>query len=403
MKNGAHLRKTALLRSTRIDRYSTLMNTPALLTPLELSGGRTLRNRIVMPPLVIWKAREEALVTEEHLRHYRRTVPGCGLVVVEATTVSPEGRLAETQLGLFDERQVPGMCRLADAIRETGALPGIQLHHAGGRTDRKKTWGATPLAPSAIPDNEEVRELREDEILRIIGDFTRAARRAVEAGFELLELHGAHGYLGSQFLSPRTNRREDRWGGSLENRTRFLQEVIRAVRGEVGEGALLSCRLGIAEAPGPGNPHLRAEEGVAAARLLAATGLDMIHVSRGEGMPEPIEAEPEQGVEGALPPFHPDPVLQLARPVREALAIPVIGVSGIVTPEDAEEALARGYCDLVAIGRGMLADPDWARKATEGRPEEIERCVHCIPRCFHFKEPEKCPARRKLGIGPPGV
>ncbi|TVR67509.1 MAG: NADH:flavin oxidoreductase/NADH oxidase [Spirochaetaceae bacterium] len=380
------------------------MDTPTLLSPLDLPGGGALKNRIVMPPLVIWKAGEAALVTEDHLRHYRQTVPGCGLVMVEATAVSPEGRLAATQLGLFEDRQIPGLRRLADTIREAGALPGIQLHHAGGRTDMIKTWGATPLAPSVIPGNEEVRELTESQILRIIDDFATAARRALEAGYELLELHGAHGYLGSQFLSPRTNRRGDRWGGSLENRSRFLHEVIRAVRGVAGNRALVSCRLGVAEAPpaeatpdSPRPPHLQVTEGVDAARRLAAAGLDMIHVSHAGGMSAPSEPEgdPER--------FRPDPVLQLARPVREAVTVPVIGVSGIVTAEDAEEALTRGYCNLVAIGRGMLADPQWARKVTEGRPEEIERCIHCKPRCFHFKEPEKCPARRKLGIGPPGA
>jgi len=375
------------------------MQHPTLLTPLGLPGKRTLRNRIVMPPLVIWRADESAEVTETHLRHYQQTAPGCGLVVLEATTVSPEGRLAATQLGIFHDRHVPGLRKLADAIRTTGALPGIQIHHAGGKTDLKKTWGAPPLAPSPIPGKDDVQELSDEDILRIISDFSSAAKRALAAGFELLEIHGAHGYLGSQFLSPRTNRRTDRWGGSLENRLRFLTETVAAVRAATGDRALVSCRLGVAEAPPreggatPG-PALSPEEGVRAAAMLASAGLDMIHVSHGGSTPAPIESTDE---------FSPDPVLQLARPVKESVQVPVIGVSGIVTPTDGDAALSRGYCDLVAVGRGMLADPQWARKATEGRPGEIERCVRCKPRCFHFGEPEKCPARKRLGIGPPGA
>lgn len=390
------------------------MHYPTLLTPLELPGDRHLKNRIVMPPLVIWQADETAEVTDTHLRHYRQTVPGCGLAVVEATTVGPEGRLAATQLGIFHDRHVPGLRLLADTIRAAGALPGIQIHHAGGRTDRGKTWGAVPLAPSPIPGKDDVRELSDDDILRIIEDFSSAARRALDAGFELLEIHGAHGYLGSQFLSPRTNRRTDRWGGSLENRLRFLTETVAAVRAVTGDRALISCRLGVAEAPPrEGEVALGPDEGVRAAALLAAEGLDMIHVSHGGSAPAPIEGsgednhqeehrEREHREREHRESFSPDPVLQLSRPVRGAVTIPVIGVSGIVTPSDGEAALNNGYCDLIAVGRGMLADPQWALKATEGRPGDIERCVRCKPRCFHFGEPEKCPARKRLGIGTPG-
>ncbi len=387
------------------------MNTPTLLSPLELSGGRTLKNRIVMPPLVIWKADESAEVNDAHVNHYRDTAPGCGLVVLEATTVSPEGRLASTQLGIFEDRQIPGLRQLAGTIRNAGALPGIQLHHAGGRTDTVKTWGAVPLAPSPVPEKPEIRELADDDIRRIIADFAAAAERAVEAGFELLEIHGAHGYLGSQFLSPRTNRRTDRWGGSLENRRRFLMEVTRAVCEAAGDRALVSCRLGIAEGPprgggskGDPEPGLTVEEGVETARALVAAGLHVIHVSHAGSIPTPIEPPPTDPTStDPVQSFIPDPVLQLSRPVKAAVSVPVIGVSGIVTATDAEQALAAGYGDLIAVGRGMLADPGWARKVTGGNGEEIERCVQCRPRCFHFTDPDKCPARKRLGIGPPQV
>lgn len=375
-----------------------------------------------MPPLVIWRAGKEAEVTAAHLKHYSDTAPGCGLVVVEATAVSPEGRLAASQLGLFEDRHIPGMQQLAAAIRACGALPGIQLHHAGAKTDIKKTWGETPLTPSPVPGNGEVRELTEDDILRIIEDFAAAARRAVEAGFDLLEIHGAHGYLGSQFLSPRTNRRTDRWGGSLENRAGFLREVVLRIREAVGESAVLSCRLGLAEGPpakdavgAAAGPGLTVAEGIRTAQILVEAGLRIVHVSHAGGRPEPLErhdtakddsvkdeSTTDTGT-AADSSFVPDAVLQLARPVREALSVPVIGVGGVITAENAEAALARGYCDLVAVGRAMLADPAWACKITEGVPETIELCRRCEPRCHHFREPEKCPTRKRLGIGPPGL
>lgn len=370
------------------------MNYPTLLSSIPLPGDRILKNRIVMPPLVIWKAGEAAEVTDAHLAHYRQTAPGSGLVVVEATAVSPEGRLAATQLGLFADRHIAGMRKLAETIRSAGALPGVQLHHAGARTDTKKTWGATPIDPVSVT---------EIEIERIIADFGAAARRATEAGFELLEIHGAHGYLGSQFLSPRSNRRTDRWAGSLENRLRFLTEIIRLIRTSLGDRVLVSCRLGIAEGAAPdgavgaaAGPGLTVAEGVQAALALTDAGLDLIHVSHAGSTPEPIEL-PGAGS------FTPDPVLQLAKPVRRVLSIPVIGVGGIITPEDAEAALTGAYCDLIAAGRAMLADPAWSRKTTGGNASRIERCVQCRPRCHHFREPEKCPARRRLGIGPPGA
>ena len=376
-----------------------------LLSPLDLASGITLRNRIVMPPLVIWRADESAEVNDAHRRHYRHSSHGCGMVIVEATTVSPEGRLAATQLGIFDDRHVSGLRSLAEIIREAGALPGIQIHHAGGKTNREKTYGATPLVPSVLPGREgDVAELTEPDIERIIVAFAAGARRAVDAGFAVIEIHGAHGYLGAQFLSPRTNRRTDAWGGApgagegLSGRLRFLRRLVEEVGREVAGRALVSCRLGAAEAPAtdkgqpPGStPHLKIEEGVQAARELVDAGLGLVHVSHAGTPPQAVDSSSDF-----------DPTLQLARPVAQEIAVPVVAVTGITTPEEAEAALTEGYGDMVAVGRGILADPGWAAKVVSGRSGEIERCVHCMPRCFHHSDPTKCPARRRLGIGPPG-
>ncbi|MFP4430555.1 MAG: hypothetical protein ACLFPV_04850 [Spirochaetaceae bacterium] len=376
-----------------------------LLSPLELAPGVSLRNRIVMPPMVIWRADESAEVTDAHRRHYRQSSPGCGMVIVEATTVSPEGRLAATQLGIFEDRHVSGLRSLAEIIREASALPGIQLNHAGGKTNPEKTYGATPLVPSVLPGAEgKVAELTEAGIERIIEAFAAGARRAVEAGFALVEIHGAHGYLGAQFLSPRTNRRTDAWGGApgpgggLSGRLRFLRRLVEAVGRAVDGRALVSCRLGAAEAPStderqpPGSTsHLGIEEGVQAARELVEAGLDLVHVSHA-GTP-PLPPDPSSGFASTL---------QLARPVAQEIAVPVVAVTGITTPEEAEEALREGYGRMIAVGRGILADPGWSAKVVSGRSGEIERCVRCEPRCFHHSDSSKCPARRRLGIGPLG-
>jgi 2,4-dienoyl-CoA reductase-like NADH-dependent reductase (Old Yellow Enzyme family) len=353
----------------------------SLFTPLSLSG-RELQNRIVMPPMVIWKAGKDGKVTEDHLAHYR-ACGGAGITVVEATAVSPEGRLAATELGLFADEQVPGMQRLAATIAETGSLPGIQLLHAGGKTNTGRTYGLTPLVVSHTNEMSDAkRELTSSDIERILGDFAAAARRAVAAGFKLLELHGAHGYLGAQFLSPKTNRRTDGWGGSFEKRLRFLLELVRRMRAEVGQDALLSVRLGVAEG---GTDGLGVEEGTRAAEILTREGLDLIHVSHAGSRPE------------ALDPASPyEPLLQLARPVRERVAVPVIGIGGIKTPAEADRAIEDGMCDLIAVGRAILADPGWVRKTTQGRPESIALCEDCEPRCYHYTEPEKCPARKRL-------
>lgn len=362
---------------------------PTLLSTLALPGARTLRNRIVMPPMVIWRADESGTVTDGHLRHYAESAPGTGMAIVEATAVLPEGRLAASVLGLFEESQTAGMSDLVHALRNAGTLAAVQLNHAGAKTDSEKTYGLSPVAPSPLEGRDDIAVLDEEAIERIIGAFATAAGRAVEAGFDLIELHGAHGYLGAQFLSPKTNRREDRWGGSLENRLRFLREVVQRVRTQVDGKALLSCRLGVAEG---GSGGLTIDEGVRAAHLLEEEGLDLLHVSHAGSQPDPLE-------ENA--PFA--PLLQLAKPVKERVGIPVIGVGGIADPWEAERALSQGYGDLIAAGRAILADPGWARKIAEGKVDQIVECAKCEPRCFHHTDPKLCPTRDRLGIQPPGL
>ena len=347
----------------------------------------TLPNRIVMPPMVVWKAAEDGAVTPAILEHYRDSA-GPGLVIVEATVVSPEGRLARQQLGIYEDRHVEGLARIAQIIHRAGSIASIQLNHAGRNTNLENTFGVPLVAPSAVPVKDIVPEaLTEDGIERILECFATAARRAADAGFDAVEIHGAHGYLVSQFLSPLANKREDRWGGSLENRARFVREAARRMRAAVGSRLLVSCRLGAAESD-PGG--LSVDEGIRVAKWLEEDGMPFLHVSTGIG------SAPKLGPEGGL---WSDRLL-LGAAVRKAVTIPVIGIGGIRNPAQAEQALAEGLVDLMGVGRAMLADPQWAAKTLAGRQDEIYLCRQCRV-CHHFRHAERCPARKeaKLAAG----
>jgi NADPH2 dehydrogenase len=354
------------------------VNRPRLHDPLRI-GAVEVPNRICMPPMVVWKAAADGTVTAPILEHYRRSA-GPGVVIVEATAVSPEGRLAREQIGAFEDRHVEGLARLAKIIHDAGAAASIQLHHAGRNTNLENTFGLPLVAPSAVPAKDIVPTvLDEDGIERILACFASAARRAADAGFDAVEIHGAHGYLVSQFLSPLANRRTDGWGGGLENRARFVREIARRMRRAVDGRLLVSCRLGAGEGE-PGG--LTVDEGIQVARWLAADDMPFIHISSGIG------SVPRLAPEGS--PW--SDRLLLGAAVRKAVGIPVIGVGGIVDPDQAERALAEGLVDLVAVGRAMLADPQWAAKALAGRDADIIRCRQC-PDCHHFRHVERCPAR----------
>ncbi len=354
------------------------MSRTLLRSPLRL-GAIVVPNRVVMPPMVVWQAAADGTVTAPILEHYRRSA-GPGMVIVEATVVSPEGRLAREQIGAFEDRHVEGLARIARIIHDSGAVAAIQLHHAGRNTTLENTFGLPLVAPSAVPAKDVVpTALDEAGIERILSCFASAARRAADAGFDAAEIHGAHGYLGSQFLSPLVNLRGDRWGGPIENRARFVREAFLRMRETVRGRLAVSCRLGAADGE-PGG--LTVEEGVQVARWLEEDGMPFIHVSTGIGNPPKLAPEGSPWSDRLL----------LGAAVKKAVHVPVIGLGGIVDPDQAERALAEGLVDLVGVGRAMLADPSWAAKALAGRAADIIRCRQC-PRCHHFRHAERCPAR----------
>lgn len=315
-----------------------------LLDPLNVKG-LTLKNRIVMPPMQTGFATTEGAVTDKLVKHYVRRSKALGLLVVEHSYVSVEGKISERQVGIYDDGLVPGLERLSSSIHATGTPVVIQINHAGALS--MEVAGMHPVAPSP---SGSARELRVEEIEALAEAFAMAAERAMRAGFDGVEVHGAHGFLLNQFFSPLTNRRPDNFGGSLENRMKFPLEVVEGVKKKVG-GRLLLYRLGSDDLDPAGT---RIEDSQKFAAKLQEAGVDIIDVSGGLCGSRPAQLEGRQGY------FIPQ-----AQQIRNVVDIPVIGVGGIREPEYADKVIREGKVDLVALGRELLKDPDWPKKAIE--------------------------------------
>lgn len=325
-----------------------------------------IKNRMVMPPMATSYGSAEGYVTEQLIEHYeRRAGGGVGLIIVENICVAaPVGRSFARQLIIDDDKFMPGLAVLAKTIQEQGTRAAIQIHHAG-RAARQQVTGFQPVAPSAVASSGELpRELSTGEIEDLVVCFARAARRARDAGFEGVEIHGAHGYLITQFLSAAVNKRRDRYGGSLANRARFLMEIISAVRVEVGSTYPLWCRLSAIEFGVKDGITL--EETIEVSRMLEEAGVDAIHISATSMSPNP------------LPPMAqaPGELIPLAGAVREAVKVPVIAVKKI-TPQLGEAALADGKADFIAFGRSLLADPDLPSRIGSNDLEDVRPCIYC--------------------------
>ena len=344
-----------------------------LLTPARI-GAVEVPNRIVMPPMTTRTADEEGYVTEDTLAYYlARARGGVGLITIEMASPERAGRHRRREVGIYDDCFLPGLSRLVEAIHRVGSKASIQLGHGGGHT-RRDICGETPIAPSAIPHpvyetTFEIiipQEMTKERINRTIAAHVSAALRAQKAGFDCVEIHAAHGYLISQFHAPFENRRNDEYGGSLENRARFGLEVLRAVKAAVGEMPVI-YRLSV-EDFFPGG--LRFEEGLQIAIWAAATGADALHVTAGHYRSLP-------SAQIVLPPMR-DPdgtFLELAAQVKKSVSVPVIAVGRLGDPALAAQAVATGKTDFVALGRTLIAEPQWVEKLR--RDEPIRRCLAC--------------------------
>jgi len=326
-----------------------------LFDPLTV-GSLKLKNRIVMAPMHFDKGTKDGLVTEELVKHYVDRASSLGLQIVEATTVSKNNRWHHF-LSIDSDRFIPGLEKLVKRVHQAETLIALQLIHFGG-ISKKEVGLCNPMAPSSIripgtpgihSDDEIPKAMTVEDIEGVVEDFSLASRRACEAGFDSVEIHGAHGVLFSQFLSPLTNKRDDEYGGSLENRVRLSVRVVQSIRRELGSYPIL-YRLG-AEDMLPGG--LTLDEGIRAAKMIEEAGADVIDVSG--------------GLVGHLHPDNRGPgfFVPQAAAVRKAVDVPVIGVGGIKTPEEADEIIRSGKVDLIAIGRAMVKDPNWASKAID--------------------------------------
>jgi 2,4-dienoyl-CoA reductase-like NADH-dependent reductase (Old Yellow Enzyme family)/thioredoxin reductase len=353
------------------------LNNYKLLEPFKL-GPLQLRNRFVMAPMCTRLARPDGSVTHKMIDYYtERAKGGVGLIIIEYSYLDEaESKAAISQLGVQNDHMITGLSDLAEAIHAEGASTVLQICHAGNQTT-PFMMGLQPVAPSAVPCQflgVMPRELDLDEIELIQDSFAEAARRAKQAGFDGVELHGAHGYLMDQFLSPITNKRTDVYGGALENRALFALETLQRVKEKVGEGFVVGYRMSADEFMPDG---LRIEETVMFAGLLSAAGVDYVNVTAGvyDSLPEFIQ--PVYVPRAYLVPY--------AAAVKKEVSVPVLTV-GSLNVDEGEQALKEGKADLVAFGRALIADPYLPRKLAEGKKDDIRPCIRgnegCLSRFF---------------------
>jgi 2,4-dienoyl-CoA reductase-like NADH-dependent reductase (Old Yellow Enzyme family) len=340
-------------------------------------GPMTLRNRIVRSATAEGMAGEDGEVTEVMLDLYRALAAGgAGLLVTGHAFVSPEGRAAPRQTGIHEDRLLPGLRRLARACHEAGAGAAVQLAHAGAQTRAEIIGGQAPVGPSALEDpvfRTCPREMNEEDISRTIEAFGRAAARAREAGFDAVEVHAAHGYLLSQFLSPLRNHRRDGYGGPVENRTRFTVEVYDEVRRAVGPDFPVLIKIN-------GQDYVEGgamlEDSLPLARELARKGIDAIEVSGGTGA-SGLRNPSRVRISGpAKEAYH----LPEAREIRKVVRCPIVLVGGLRSPDRVLEVLEEGNVDLIALSRPLIRQPDLPAKWESG-DRAPATCISCN-RCF---------------------
>ena len=339
-----------------------------LFSPVTV-GSMEVRNRIVMAPMTSGYSSADGYVTDTLTNFYvARAKGGVGLITCESCYVDPLGKGFVGHLALDQDQYIPGLARLTDSVKSSGAKIVLQLIHCGRQTT-SALCGGQPLAPSPIPCpvlKEMPREASIHDISHIVNAFMRAARRAKEAGFDGVEIHAAHGYLINQFLSPYSNKRSDAYGGDLSGRSRILLEIVSGVKESVGRDFPVSCRLSADEFVEGG---LTLRETRTIANWLANIGLDAISVSGGV----------YESAHKIVPPMDvaPGSLVALAAGIKSAVNLPVFAVAGIHDPVFADQILVEGKADMVALGRALLADPDWPNKAFAGQSHRIRPCLYC--------------------------
>lgn len=338
-------------------------------------GKLTLKNRVAFAPIEIGYADAGGLVTERLIRFFEKCAESeCGLIFTGSVAVDFDGKGVPSQLEIFDETRLPGLRQLVERLHKKGGKVATQLYHAGrqvGHSDR-----FTPIAPSPVncrifENLAPPKEMDKEDLERIREKFRISTRRALDIGFDLIEIHFAHGYLLHSFLSPYSNQRTDKYGGSLENRMRYPLEILKTVIDEVKNEVPIGVRLSVEEYLDDG---LKFEEAIEICKAIEAAGADVLSVSAGS----------YDSMEYMIQPMHVPPgfLLEYARKLKEILSIPVIAAGRLNTAKLIRNAVEKEDADIVAVGRGFIADPEIICKIKEHRDEEIRCCTGCNQGCL---------------------
>ena len=326
-----------------------------LFTPFSLKK-LTLKNRVVMPPMCMYSAGNDGVVTDFHVMHYgTRAIGQVGLIIIEATGIEPRGRISNRDLGIWEDDHITGLKRIVDTVHGNGGKIAIQLAHAGRKSE---VPNSTSVAPSAIAFNDECgvpAALTINEIKGIVQKFAQAARRAVSAGFDAIELHAAHGYLINEFLSPLANQRRDEYGGSIENRVRLLKEVLIAVKAVLPEDMPIIVRVSADDYHEAGNTPVDVADML---NLIKNDGIDLVNVSSG-------------AVISTMPRVFPGYQIPMALTIKQKTGLPILGGGLITEPMQALQLVKAGV-DLVYTGRVLLRNPYWPLQAAHLLQQEVE-------------------------------
>lgn len=365
---------------------------PKLFEPFKL-GPLTVPNRVVMPPMVVCYAGPQGEVTEQLIAyHEARAKGGAGLIIVQASHIREDGKLLDTGggLGIHRDDLIPGLTRLADIIKIHGSVAAIQIFHGGIQAKVPEPVGPSSISRKLVPPPRTPRELSTREVEELVYDFAKAALRAQKAGFDAVEVHGTHGYLITQFLSPLTNKRTDKYGA---DKALFAIEIVERIKEVCGRSYPIIFRLCADEFIEGG---ITIEYAKQVAKRLEDAGVDAFDVTGGN----------YDTMDMLLPPYflaaEEGWFFKYSKEIKSVVDVPVISGGLITSPEAAEKAIENGYCDAVFIGRQLIADPEWPKKVREGKLNEIRPCLACNEGCvgnrMFYSKPVWCTVNPLAGF-----